>query len=421
MRPLRVVLLMLEPPLPFGNAAARWYYVLLRGLVERGHRVTAFAACSKEEDIPRAAEVFPAPTYDLRCYRFPDRRGWAEKLRTFRRPFSYMFAPELLGSMRAELERGFDVLHLEQLWCGWAALPWRDRALVNVHFLHAIDLEEAPPVGWRGAVERWLMRRGERRLLRGFSHFRTLSERLADRLRTVNPAADVSVIPIGLDPSLYPYMPDESRTGEPVVSVIGNMNWYPSRSAAERLLTRLWPAIRRQVPEARVQVVGWNARQALASHLDGPGVTVEENVPDIRPIFERTGVLLYAPARGSGMKIKVLEALAFGVPVVTTSEGVEGLPAEDGVHAGVCDDDAGLVERTVRLLRDPAAANRQRGHGHTLLEEHCGPGPTLDALEVVYERLAREERPECGRTADSLQGARVGSEAGRIPRTRDCP
>src|SRR4029453_11452473 len=64
-------------------------------------------------------------------------------------------------------------------------------------------------------------------------------------------------------------------------------------------------------------------------------------------------------SRGSGMKIKILEAMAFGVPVVTTSEGVEGLPAEDGVHAGVCDDDDGLIERAVDLLQDPGRQERQ--------------------------------------------------------------
>jgi hypothetical protein len=118
-----------------------------------------------------------------------------------------------------------------------------------------------------------------------------------------------------------------------------------------------------------------------------PDVTVEENVPDTRPYFERTGVMLYAPGRGSGMKIKILESLGFGVPVVTTSEGVEGLPAADGVHAGVCEDDAGLIERTVKLLGDPAAQNRQRAAGRALLETHCGPKPTVDAIERIYAAM----------------------------------
>ena len=94
-----------------------------------------------------------------------------------------------------------------------------------------------------------------------------------------------------------------------------------------------------------------------------PDVTIEENVSDIRPYFESTGVMLYAPGRASGMKVKILESFGFGVPVVTTSEGVEGLPAVDGVHAGVCDDDAGLIDRTVELLRDRAGQNRQRAAG----------------------------------------------------------
>jgi hypothetical protein len=80
------------------------------------------------------------------------------------------------------------------------------------------------------------------------------------------------------------------------------------------------------------------------------------------------------------------------VPVVTTSEGVEGLPAEDGVHAGVCEDDAGLIERTVNLLRDVPAQERQRAAGRTLLETHCGAGPTLDALETIYREIAEETR-----------------------------
>src|SRR5438552_13998772 len=86
MPPLRIALVMIEPPLPFGNAAARWFYVLLRGLVERGHDVSAFAACSKPSDLDEAARLFPRPEYDLRCYPFPERRGVLAKAQTLRRP-----------------------------------------------------------------------------------------------------------------------------------------------------------------------------------------------------------------------------------------------------------------------------------------------------------------------------------------------
>src|SRR5262249_10537582 len=112
-----------------------------------------------------------------------------------------------------------------------------------------------------------------------------------------------------------------------------------------------------------------------------------ENVPDAFPFLRRAGVFLYAPARGSGMKIKILEAMAMGAPVVTTSEGVEGLPAEDGIHAGISESDEGLVERTVTLLRDGAFQNRQRAAARELIEGWCGPQRTMSMIEDIYSRM----------------------------------
>jgi polysaccharide biosynthesis protein PslH len=380
MTPLRVILVMIEPPLPFGNAAARWYYVLLRELVARGHRVTAFAACSKPDEIDGARQLFPAPAFDLRLYPFPDRSGLKARLATLIRPYSYMFSDELKRDLADELARGFDILNLDQLLSGWVGLGHVGKALINVLFLYSIDLAETRV----GRSERWLMARAERRLLRSYTRFVALSDRLADGIRGANPRAIVDVVPLGIDLSLYPYIPDDRRTANPVISMIGSMGWYPSHSATVRLLTRLWPGIKARVPDARVQVVGWGAREARKKFIEMPDVTIDEDVPDIRPYFERTGVLVYAPGRGSGMKVKVMEAFGFGVPVVTTSEGVEGLPALDGVHAGVCEDDAGLIDRTVELLRDPAQQNRQRAAARGLLERHCGPKPTVNAFERIY-------------------------------------
>ena len=96
------------------------------------------------------------------------------------------------------------------------------------------------------------------------------------------------------------------------------------------------------------------------------------------------------------MKIKILEALGFGVPVVTTREGVEGIPAEDGVHVGLAEDDAGLIERAVKILQTPGAQNKQRAAGRALLEAHCGPKPTLDAIEGVYQKMTAQEKNSRG-------------------------
>jgi glycosyltransferase involved in cell wall biosynthesis len=387
-----VVIAMIEPPLPFGNAAARWFYVLLRGLVERGHRVTAFAVCSKPREIEEARALFPAPDYDLRLYPFPTAGGLASKWRTLRRPYSYMFGPEFRRDLDAELAKGYDVLHLEQLWAGWLAVDRPDRALVNVHHLVWIDLEESRPKTRREALDRRLSDHAERTLIRRLKHFRACSPRLVGPMKEVNPSADVTVVPVGIDAMLYEFIPDDRRAVDPMITLVGTMNWYPGYSAAVRLLTRLWPEIRRRVPGARLQIIGWSARSALAEFLDTPGVEIHENVPEVRPYFEKTSVMVYAPSRGSGMKIKILEAMASGVPVVTTSEGVEGLPAVDGVHAGVCEDDAGLIDRAVGLLEDPDRQNRQRRAARALIESHCGPAPTVGAIEAIYEKMTETFR-----------------------------
>jgi len=389
--PLRIVLVLIEPPLPFGNAAARWFYVLLRELVRRGHRVTALAACSKPRELEEARAIFPASAYDLRLFPFPERRGLVAKWQTARRPYSYMFGREIQGELERELAKGYDVLHLEQLWSGWLGLEHAARTLVNVHHLVSIDLELERPRGVWPRVERRLLFATEERLVRAYGDFRLCSPRLEPLVRRWNPEARTTVVPVGIDPSRYDLFPEDAAR-EPVVSVIGNMGWHPSRSAAERFLERLWPQIARRVPDARAQIVGWGARKALARFAGLERVTIEEDVADVRPCFERTRVLLYAPGRGSGMKIKVLEALLWGVPVVTTSEGVEGLPAADGVHAGVAEDDAGLVERTVRLLGDGDLRASQRREGRALVERHCGPEATVGALEAIYARLGERAR-----------------------------
>lgn len=393
MAPLRIVVVMIEPPLPFGNAAARWFYVLMKGLTERGHRVTAFATCVKPRELDEARALFPAPDHDLRLYPYPPGRGWRGKLKTLRQPYSYMFSDRLRHDIEAELAAGFDILHLEQLWSGWVGLRHRDKALINVHHLVGIDLEEAPTTSIKEWASNRLMFRTEQRLARKYHYIRSCSPRLVEPMRRFNPGAEITTVPVGIDAGLYEFIPDERRRGNaPIVTLIGSMYWYPGRSAARRLVGRLWPEIKRRVPEARLRIVGWSARSALREFLDLPDVEILENVPDIQPYFEQTSVFLYAPSRGSGMKIKVLEAMSFGVPVVTTSEGAEGLPAVDGVHLGLCEDDAGLIERTVTLLNEPERQDRQRRAARALIESHCGPGPTLDAIEAIYGRMRGAER-----------------------------
>ncbi len=154
MPPKRILLVLHNPPLPFGKAMGRWYYVLLRELVARGHRVVAYVPCSTESEISQTLDLFPRPDYDVRCFLHQKSRGLFGKFRSMTRPFSYILSPELFQDFNAEAARGFDLLHLDGTWCGWLGLSHRPRAVLSVPFLMQIDFADQPVTSAHDAILR---------------------------------------------------------------------------------------------------------------------------------------------------------------------------------------------------------------------------------------------------------------------------
>jgi glycosyltransferase involved in cell wall biosynthesis len=389
---MRAVLVLPAAPLPFGDTAARWFHLLARDLLARGHEVSCLTVTDEPREKVREAHdrlLAAAPSGRLRFQAFPLRspvHPLRRKLRNVLRPFSELVhAPGFREVLAAELARGYDVLHLEQLWSGWAGLGV-PRTLLNIHHLEVIDLEHTHGGTLAERKARWQMARATSRLLRATPTMRLFSSRLLDRVRTVNDSARCFVVPFALDLGLYPMQP---LVDEPVVGLLGSMHWPPSRSAAERLLGRIWPLVKARAPEARLLVAGWNARRYLARFAALPGVTIEENLASPSDFFSRASVLAYAPGRGSGMKIKVLESMAYGVPVVTTSEGVEGMDVVPGEHALVAEDDDTIAAHVCRLLADRGARCAVRGAARALVEGRYTATPVMARMLDVYDQVAR--------------------------------
>lgn len=384
---LRILLILIEPPLPFGNAGSRWFHVLVRELQRRGHHLDILVASGVDSDIEKARTVF-ADWTNLHVFPFAKPQGLFSKIKTLLYPQRFSFNSDFQDKLKNLNPDSYDILHVEQTWGAWMSLPWARKTLVNVHFLQAIDLEIMTPRN----IKEFLMFRSwfwaEKKLLQAHPHVRTCSPRLKQHIAGWGGHQTLESVPFGLDLSLYTFIRDEDRLqSNPVVTLIGNMTWSPSLSAARRLMRDLWPHIKQRVPSARLRIVGWGARTQLAEFLNAPGIEIVENVPDIKPYFQQASVLVYAPSRGSGMKIKVMESLAFGVPVVTTSEGVEGLDAVDMKHLGICDEDQGLIDRTVHILSDTELQNSLRREGRQLLETQCSPEVTVDGIERLYAKI----------------------------------
>lgn len=374
---------MIEPPLPFGGAAARWYYVLYTELLNRGHEVIAFAACSKIDEFEKAKNLFPS----LHLYMFPKRKGYFHKIKTLLRPYSYMFSSEMLNDVQNEILKGCDIIHLDQMWTGWTALKYTNKALLNIHYLTSIDLEFAVSKTLKEKFTLWLMKRTEKKLVTHFKYIRGITPRLEKSIFSLNNNAQVYFSPFGIDSSLYEYVPDSNRKTGKVISLIASMNWYPGKSAADRLIKEIWPKIKELNPDAKLQIVGWEARKILKDYLELEDVEILENVPNIKEYFEKSSLILYAPTRGSGIKIKILEAMLFGIPVITTEEGVEGLEYKNGIHALVSESNDELAILADKLLNDYDLQQNLRFAARKLVEQQCSPKHTVDELEKIYSKI----------------------------------
>ncbi len=144
---------------------------------------------------------------------------------------------------------------------------------------------------------------------------------------------------------------------------------------------QVWPLVSQAVPEARLTLIGSDPTPEIQALSRLPGVHVAGFVPDLKPYLERAAVSI-APLRfGGGMKGKVTEALARGLPLVTTRFGVQGLNVESGKHLIVADDPEGFANGVITLLRDEAFAESIGQSGQRFIASLCSP-------EVVEGQIA---------------------------------
>ena len=199
---------------------------------------------------------------------------------------------------------------------------------------------------------------GERAVYRRHRHLLASSPVVAAAARRANPALDVVEAPLSLLPETYPAVPLD---GPPVAGLIGTGTWAPTARAIEHAVLRVWPQVLAQVPDARLQVAGRGVAALAALQEPRPGVEVLGEVASARDFLRGLSLLLYPLTRGSGMKVKVLESMASGLPVVTTPCGAEGLRPGDGV---VVSDDPRRADprdgRAAARPAGPAAARRRR-------------------------------------------------------------
>lgn len=186
-------------------------------------------------------------------------------------------------------------------------------------------------------------------------HFMSVAdaERMARRL----PASSrLRVVPNAIETARFaPPQPAPPRAD---ALFIGNFENLPNRDALEWLLAEIWPRVRAQLPEAALTVIGARMPPELRIHDGQHGIRIVGEVDDPVPAYHRHQVLLVPLRAGSGTRLKILEAFAAGLPVVSTRLGAEGLDVADDRHLLLADDPAGFAAAVAALLGDPARGER---------------------------------------------------------------
>jgi len=381
--PVRVVIVSPVLPLPFGSSDARWLHVVVTELARRGVEVTCVSSTAdSEEATDRASRNAACHGFELVAVPFSTGEGLVRrKLSSLRRPFSERDRDVALRRvLDREVSRGYDVVHVEYLFNGWLAkrLP---RSVVYVLCLEVVDWADRTDLTLRERQVLFQMSRATRHLLRRVPRVIAMTQRIAAEMSAYRDQP-IPVVPMGIDTSLYPMTAPNDR---PVVGLIGSMHWSPSRRAAQRLLD-LWPKIMQKLPTARLLIAGWNSEKYLGDRFPLPNATLVGEVSDPFDFFSQVGVLAYPTPRGTGVKVKVLESFAYGVPVVSNAEGFEGLDIRAG-EAVTAETDDEFVAQTVAILANGAQRERLRQAARRLVEERYSPAPTVDRLIEAYERL----------------------------------
>ena len=355
---MKALVVLTQLPLPEGGAPGRTAIGLLRGLMGHGidvHAIAARRGFSVPGEVPGD---LPVELVDV-----PPPGPFQARLQRVTRPLG-----ELTGAFAERVRAAAadaDLVHLEETETAWCDEGIDKPSLIHLHYLARLDRGFGAP--WSKQFREVLdATRAERAAVRRHRWVVASSPLVA-----AEQGREAVVAPLSLDPSLYRPAPLD---GPPTAGLIGTAAWPPTAAALRVLREEVWPLVR--VAGAELVVAGRGTER-----FGGLG-----EVESAREVFQRFSLLLFPLPRGSGMKVKVLEAIASGVPVVTTPAGAEGIAASDGVVVET--EPRALASAAAELLRDEQARRERGAAARKTFEERYSPGPATEPLVELYRRLA---------------------------------
>jgi len=384
-------------PYPLESGGQTRFFNLIKRL-SCDHKITLFSFIRKQKEKEFIPELLP---YCQKVKVFKRREAWSIfniLLAGFSRlPFlcSTYWSKEFKKAVEQELSIGnYEVVHLECFYTG-TSLPKTKVPLFLVehnveHQVYKQFVERCkilplkPFLYW----DVWKMKGLETAFWQRADKVAAVSQKDQKQIEKTL-GKKCGLVLNGVD--FYHFSSTKKRTHkQPTVLFVGNLKWFPNRDAVLFLLTKVWDKIRRQVPEARLWIVGRNFPQDILK-FPREGVDFDDLVEDIREAHCLSDVLIVPLRVGGGIKFKVLEAMASGLPVVSTKIGVEGVGAREGKEFLLGGNARGLAQATVKLLKNKKLREEIGKSAQKFVGENYDWDRIVKNLNYAYQEMLDEK------------------------------
>ena len=378
-------------PLHFGDRLILWH--LMRQLARRGYVIDLLALHSRADDplftaeyqdFFRSIELIPETPRRVSAYL---RRLLLPSVRFAYSP-DQSFAPRLWRTIADYLRRRhYDLVHcfggvnVYEFYPCFADKP----AVIAPYESYALFLRRAARQGHlKARLSLPLARRFESWMFSPYDRAVVLAEPDKAMLLSLQPKLNIDVIPNGID--LDQFQLRQTERAPHTLLFVGSYDYLPNQDAVRVLAHQVMPAVRRQIPQAKLQLVGRNP-PAWMRGLANEHIEVTGAVADVQPYLARAAVFVCPLRIGAGLKNKVLEALAMGIPVAATPLSVDGIHVKHGESAWIADVE-GLAAAVLRLLQDEGLRQRLSVNGRALIEAEYTWASAASRYERLYDELA---------------------------------